>query len=383
MPIVTVQELIEAGVHFGHQAARWNPKMRPYIYGKRHKIHTINLQETIRGLYQACHFVRRLASSGAQVMFLGTKRQIRSVVEAEAKRCGMPAVTERWIGGTLTNFNTVRERLARLEELEAMEADGSMARYKKKDQATLRREMRKISRNLEGVRDLHGLPGAIVVIDPRREDNCVREAERMNVPVICILDTDCDPDRADIVIPGNDDAMSSVKLLMSRLADAVIEGRANMDEQAAAQAQQAAQDDLRARAAPGRRQQQPGGRPPRRSGGGRPGAGGGRPSRQSTGRFADRHGGHADSVSVGGAGERVGAAGEQAPPAASEAAPAPAPAVEAAPGAEAAAAPPAEAPAAEASPAEAPETPAPAEPTQAAPATESAAPEGGESKPQE
>ena len=161
MPLVTVQELIDSGVHFGHQASRWNPKMKPYIYGKRHRIHLINLQETIRGLYQATHFLRNLAATGTQVMFLGTKRQIRQVVLSEAKRCGMPAITERWIGGTLTNFNTVRERLTRLEELEGMEADGTMERHKKKAQATLRREMRKIQRNLEGVRDLHGLPSAM------------------------------------------------------------------------------------------------------------------------------------------------------------------------------------------------------------------------------
>ena len=152
MPLVNVQELIDAGVHFGHRASRWNPKMKPYIYGKRHKIHLINLKETIRGLYQASHFLQQVAASGAQILFLGTKKQIRAVVESESKRCGMPAVTERWIGGTLTNFNVVRERLARLEELEGMEADGSLERYKKKDQATLRREMRKIRRNLEGVR---------------------------------------------------------------------------------------------------------------------------------------------------------------------------------------------------------------------------------------
>ena len=322
MPLVTVQELIDAGVHFGHQASRWNPKMKPFIYGKRHKIHIINLQETIRGLYQACHFLRQVASSGAQVMFLGTKRQIRAVVEAEAKRANCPAVTERWIGGTLTNFNTVRDRLSRLEELEAMEADGSMENYKKKDQATLRREMRKIRRNLEGVRELHGMPGAIVIIDPRREDICVREAARMNVPVVCVLDTDCDPAKADIAIPGNDDAMSSVQLLVQKLADAVMEGRANIDEDAAMAAQLQAKEDVRARATPGRQQQgRPGQRGPGRGGPGRGGPGrgggrggggrggrpqstpGGRLGRQSTGRFADRHGGHADSVSLGGAEE--------------------------------------------------------------------------------
>ena len=293
MPLVTVQELIDAGVHFGHRSSRWNPRMQPFIYGKRHKVHIINLQETIRGLYQATHFLRKLASMGLQILFLGTKRQLRAVVEAEATRCGMPAVTERWIGGTLTNFNTIRERLKRLEELEGLEADGSIENYKKKDQATMRREMRKIRRNLEGVRDLHGMPGAIIVVDPRREEITIREAARMNVPVICILDTDCDPQQADIAIPGNDDAMSSVQLLLSRLADAILEGRAGMTEEELAQSQRAASDDARTRRVEGRRLEQRG---PRRPRGQLPG---GRLGRTATGRFAEKHAGHSDSVSFG------------------------------------------------------------------------------------
>lgn len=307
VPLVTVQELIDAGVHFGHQASRWNPKMKPFIYGRRHKIHIINLQETIRGLFQACHFVRQLASTGAQILFLGTKKQIRAVVEREAQRCGMPAITERWIGGTLTNFSTVRERLKRLQELETMEGDGSLEKFKKRDQSMMRREMRKIRRNLEGVRDLRGIPGAIVVVDPRREEITIREATRMNVPVVCILDTDCDPTQVDIAIPGNDDAMSSVQILLSRLTDAVLEGRANMDESAAAAAAKQAEEDVRAREVPGRRSSAgPGG--PRR-GGGRRGEGGpgGRGGRRGpgapagtggAGRF-DRMTGSAESVSFG------------------------------------------------------------------------------------
>ncbi len=301
MPVVTVQELIDAGVHFGHQARRWNPKMSPFIFGKRHNIHLIDLGQTIRGLYQATHFLRQLASTGAEILFLGTKRQIRAVVDAEAKKCGMPAITERWIGGTLTNFNTVRERLMRLEELETMEADGTLERHKKKAQSMLRREMRKIQRNLEGLRDLHGLPGAIVIVDPRREDIAMKEAARMNVPVLAILDTDCDPDLADIVIPANDDAISSVQLLLSRLSDAVNEGRSSIDEQALIAARRSAQDDPRAREVVGRRGPGGGDRP----GGGGRGRGrrpepGGRLGRRSKGRFADRAGGHADTVSIGG-----------------------------------------------------------------------------------
>ena len=297
MPLVTAQELIEAGVHYGHQASRWNPKMKPYIHGKRHKIHVINLEETIRGLYRATHFLRQLAATGAQIMFLGTKKQIRQVVEAEAKRCSMPAVTERWIGGTLTNFSTVRERLKRLVELEGLEANGTMEKYKKKDQAMMRRAMKRIARNLEGVRDLHGLPSALVVIDPRREENAMREAKRMNVPVICVLDTDCDPALADIVIPANDDAMSSVQLILGRLADAVAEGLASCDGATLRDAQKAASDDVRTRAAPGRSSDGRGG--PGRGGRGRggPGGRGGRGAPGMGGRFGA--GGHASSVSIG------------------------------------------------------------------------------------
>jgi small subunit ribosomal protein S2 len=340
--------------------------MKPYIYGKRNKVHIINLKETIRGLYQATHFLRKLASSGAQIMFLGTKRQLRVVVEAEAQRCNMPAVTERWIGGTLTNFNTIRDRLGRLEELEGIEADGSIENYKKKDQATMRREMRKIRRNLEGVRELHGMPGAIVVVDPRREEITIREAARMNVPVICILDTDCDPRKADITIPGNDDAMSSVQLLLSKLADAVIEGRAGMTEADLAQSQRAAGDDARTRIVEGRKQE----RGPRRQRGPQPG---GRLGRASTGRFADKHGGHSDQVSFGGNDKEEGAAAPAADAGAEQA-----PASEAAPGAEAPAteAPATEAPAtAPAAEAPAAETPAPEAPAAEAPAAEAPAPE--------
>lgn len=307
MPLVTAQELIDAGVHYGHQSSRWNPKMKPYIHGKRHKIHVINLEETIRGLYRATHFLRHLTATGAQVMFLGTKKQIRQVVEAEAKRCNMPPVTERWIGGTLTNFSTVRERLARLLELEQLEATGTIERYKKKDQSMMRREMKRIRRNLEGVRDLHGLPGAVVVVDPRREDNAMREAKRMNVPVICVLDTDCDPSLADIVIPANDDAMSSVQLVLSKLADAVLEGRQLCDESTLRDAQRSAADDVRCRQAQGRRSNEgdrrggrDGGRrggPDGRRGGGRDGGRDGGGAGGGGGRFQAT--GHADSVSIG------------------------------------------------------------------------------------
>ncbi len=299
MPLVTAQELIDAGVHYGHQSSRWNPKMKPYIHGKRHKIHVINLEETIRGLYRATHFLRHLAATGAQIMFLGTKKQIRQVVEAEARRCNMPPVTERWIGGTLTNFATVRERLARLLELEQLETSGGIERYKKKDQSTMRREMKRIRRNLEGVRDLHGLPGALIVVDPRREDNAMREAKRMNVPVVCVLDTDCDPSLADIVIPANDDAMSSVQLILGRLAEAILEGRQQCDDSTLRDAQRAASEDVRSRQAQGRRSSEGQGQGRGgRDGGGRRGGPGGRRGEPGGSRFTGG-GAHAGSVSIG------------------------------------------------------------------------------------
>jgi len=307
VPLVTAQELIDAGVHYGHQASRWNPKMKPFIHGKRHKIHVINLEETIRGLYRATHFLRHLAATGAQIMFLGTKKQIRPVVDAEAKKCGMPPVTERWIGGTLTNFATVRERLARLIELEGLETSGGIEKYKKKDQSTMRREMKRIRRNLEGVRELHGLPGALIVVDPRREDNAMREAKRMNVPVVCVLDTDCDPTLADIVIPANDDAMSSVQLVLGKLSEAIMEGRKQCDESTLRDAQKTASDDVRNRQAQGRRSTEGrdgggrGGRDGGRRGPGGPGGRRGGPGGGGGGGGGVRFtgGGHADSVSIG------------------------------------------------------------------------------------
>ena len=322
VPLVTAQELIDAGVHYGHQASRWNPKMKPFIHGKRHKIHVINLEETIRGLYRATHFLRQLAATGAQIMFLGTKKQIRPVVDAEAKKCSMPSVTERWIGGTLTNFATVRDRLGRLIDLEQLETTGGIEKYKKKDQSTMRREMKRIRRNLEGVRELHGLPGALVVVDPRREDNAMREAKRMNVPVVCVLDTDCDPTLADIVIPANDDAMSSVQLILGKLSESIMEGRKQCDESTLRDAQRTASDDVRNRQAQGRRTTEgrdggrgrdggprrgPGGPGGRRGPGGPGGPGGG----GGGGRF--QSGGHADSVSVGAERDAAGDAPAAAP----------------------------------------------------------------------
>jgi len=220
-----VRQLINAGIHFGHRVSRWNPKMEPYIFGRRGLIHIIDIKETIRGLLRAKKFLARVVADGQDVLFVGTKRQARHAIAAHAQRVGMPYVAERWLGGTLTNFRTIRSRLSRLEELEAMERDGVLEQYSKKMVATLQREKRKISRNLQGIRTMNRLPGAVVIIDVRREHIAAREAKKLGIPTVCLIDTDSDPDYADIPIPGNDDAMRAVELIVAQLADAVEEGK--------------------------------------------------------------------------------------------------------------------------------------------------------------
>ncbi|MHC4662181.1 MAG: 30S ribosomal protein S2 [Planctomycetota bacterium] len=224
MPLVTAEELLQAGVHFGHRISRWNPKMEKFIFGKRNLIHIINLRETIRGLLRATNLLRQITAEGGTVLFVGTKRQARNLVVAEAKRCGMPYVHERWLGGTLTNFNTIISRISRLEELENMEHDGSFDVLSKKEIASLTREKRKMKRNLDGIRTLRSHPACLIIVDPKREHIALREASRLGIPSIAILDTDCDPDLVDIPIPGNDDAFRSIKTLLGKLIDAVIEG---------------------------------------------------------------------------------------------------------------------------------------------------------------
>lgn len=224
---IQIEELVEAGVHFGHRVSRWNPKMKPYIYGKRNYIHIIDLVQTVRGLARAQRFLRNLVSAGHKVVLVGTKRQVKTVVQTEASRCGMPYVNERWLGGTLTNYTTVRHRLAHLEELEYLETSGRLAQMPKKQQSFITRELNRIRRNLEGIRHLDRLPGALIVVDIRKEYIAVKEANRLGIPIVGILDTDCDPTQVDFAVPGNDDAMRSVQVLLQRLADAMVEGRAN------------------------------------------------------------------------------------------------------------------------------------------------------------
>lgn len=230
MEVASVQELIDAGVHFGCRVARRNPRMEPYIYGRRNSIHIINLRETLKGILRAQNLLYHMAAEGSSILWVGTKRQIKGVILEAGERTGMPVVTERWIGGTLTNFSVIRSRLRRLEELEGMEEDGSINDYSKKMIARLRRTRRKITRNLGGIREMSTIPGAMVVVDPSREYNAVSEARKLGIVVIGILDTDCDPTDMDIVIPGNDDALKSARLMVEQLVGAVEEGSANHRE---------------------------------------------------------------------------------------------------------------------------------------------------------
>jgi len=228
-----VKDLIDAGIHFGHPASRWNPKMKPYIFGKRNYIHIIDLKETIKGIIRAKKFLTRLVAEGKDVVFVATKRQARASVEQEAKRCGMPYVSYRWLGGTLTNFRTIRSRMSRLDELDRTLADGNVPNYSKKMIATLQREHRKMKRNLDGLRTMERLPGALIIVDPNREKNAVHEANRLGVPIVALADTEANPDVLEVVIPGNDDAMRAIEIVMRQMADAVIEGKANRAARAA------------------------------------------------------------------------------------------------------------------------------------------------------
>ena len=225
MAIVQVKELIEAGVHFGHRASRWNPKMRPYIYGRRNLIHVIDVRETIRGLLRARRYLEQVAEAGSLVLFVGTKRQASETVEQQAGRCGMPFVTDRWLGGTLTNFRTIRSRLTRLEELETLRESEEMGAYSKKMQSALNREYRKMYRNLNGMRTMNRVPECLVIVDPRKEKNAIKEAKKLGVTTVALIDTDCDPDEVDLPIPGNDDSIRSIELITQILADAVLAGK--------------------------------------------------------------------------------------------------------------------------------------------------------------
>lgn len=219
------QQLIDAGVHFGHKASRWNPKMKPYILSKHNTVHLINIRETVKGLLRAQKFVTRVVANNQDVLFVATKRQGKPAVEAHATRVGMPYVSERWLGGILTNFRTIRSRLARLEELEQLEESGDLYKESKKTIARWTRERKKILRNLSGIRNMTALPGVVVLIDAKHERNAILEARKLGIPTICLIDTDSDPDLIDIPIPGNDDAIRAIEVVVSRLADAAQAGK--------------------------------------------------------------------------------------------------------------------------------------------------------------
>lgn len=231
-----VKQMIDAGVHFGHRTSLWNPKMAPYIFGKKNQIHILDIRETLRGMLRAKKYLSQVAANNSLILFVGTKRQASEAIEEHAARCGMPFISERWLGGTLTNFRTIRSRLGRLEELEAMRSGDALGNYSKKMQSALNREYRKMYRNLNGLRSMNRLPECLVIVDPGKERNAVREAKRLGLTTVALIDTDSDPDVIDLPIPGNDDGIRSVELIIKELADSIITGRG---ENPAAQKDQA------------------------------------------------------------------------------------------------------------------------------------------------
>ncbi len=235
--VLNMKELLEAGVHFGHQTRRWNPKMKPYIFGSRNGIHIIDLQKTVKLFSNIHDFVVKTVSEGYPVLFVGTKKQSHDAIIEESERCGMFYVANRWLGGTLTNFQTIKKSIARLKELEKMFEDGSINRYSKKEALLMEREMAKLQKNLGGIKNLDELPGAVFIVDPKREHIAVKEVKKMGIPVIAITDTNCDPDDIDYIIPGNDDAIRSIRLICSKIADACIAGHAVAEERLRAEAE--------------------------------------------------------------------------------------------------------------------------------------------------
>ena len=244
MSVISMKQLLEAGVHFGHQTRRWNPKMKEYIFTERNGIYIIDLQKTVKKAEEAYNFVRSVAEAGDSVLFVGTKKQAQESIEQEAKRCEMFYVNQRWLGGMLTNFKTIQTRIAKLRKIEKMEADGDFAYLPKKEVIKLKAEQEKLEKNLSGIKDMKKLPGAMFVVDPRKEHIAVMEARALGIPVVAIVDTNCDPDEVDYVIPGNDDAIRAVKLIASKMADAVLEGRQGEQMIDAAAEEEAAGDDF-------------------------------------------------------------------------------------------------------------------------------------------
>ena len=229
MAVVSMKQLLEAGVHFGHQTRRWNPKMAPYIYTERNGIYIIDLQKTVKKLEEAYSFVRETSANGGNILFVGTKKQAQDAIKEEAARCGGYYVNARWLGGMMTNFRTMRTRIDRLAQLRKMEADGTFAMLPKKEVIGLQGEIEKLEKYLGGVKEMKKLPAALFIVDPRKERNAIAEAHKLNIPIVAIVDTNCDPDEIDYVIPGNDDAIRAIRLIAAAVANSVIEGRQGED----------------------------------------------------------------------------------------------------------------------------------------------------------
>ena len=241
MSVVSMKQLLEAGVHFGHQTRRWNPKMAPYIFTERNGIYIIDLQKTVKKLEEAYSFINQIAQDGGEVLFVGTKKQAQDSIKEEAERCGMSYVNARWLGGMLTNFNTIQKRIKRLAQLKAMEADGTFDLLPKKEVTKLNLEIEKLEKFMGGITEMKKQPAAMFIVDPRKERIAVLEAKKLGIPIVAIVDTNCDPDEVDYVIPGNDDAIRAVKLIAGAMADAIIEGR--QGEQSAPAAAEATEEE--------------------------------------------------------------------------------------------------------------------------------------------
>ena len=241
MSVISMKQLLEAGVHFGHQTRRWNPKMAPYIYTERNGIYIIDLQKSVGKVDEAYNAIRDCVANGGKILFVGTKKQAQDSIKNESERCGMFYVNQRWLGGMLTNFKTIQSRVARLKKIEEMAEDGTFEVLPKKEVIQLKREQEKLEKNLGGIKEMQDIPDMIFVVDPRKERICIHEAHTLGIPLVGICDTNCDPEELDYVIPGNDDAIRAVKLIVSKMADAVIEGNQGQDAEVAEEEEEAAE----------------------------------------------------------------------------------------------------------------------------------------------
>jgi len=241
--VATMKELLEAGVHFGHQVKRWNPKMKRYIFGERNGIYIIDLQKTLKGLEEAYNFMRDVSASGAGILFVGTKKQAQDAIAEEANKASSYYVNQRWLGGMLTNFTTVKKSIERLKKIEAMKEDGTMGLLPKREASSLEKERTKLDKNLSGIKNMKELPGAVFIVDPKKERIGIAEARKLSIPIVAVVDTNCDPDEVDYVIPGNDDAIRAIKLLTSKMAAAIAEGRQILSKEAEQEAEEARIDE--------------------------------------------------------------------------------------------------------------------------------------------